>query len=189
MAERTCLGCRKTCDQRDLVRFTLDPDGSKIVVDYRHKLPGRGVYTCAARECLQAAVKTRQFQWGLRTQTLQVDTEELAAALRARIVQYILALLGMARKMSASVVGTRLVSQALEKGEPLALLFVASDMSPNIAAKVLFQAERLQIPVCRLYDKDALGQIWGRSESSVVAIRSGALAQSLLKELDKLDRV
>ena len=147
------------------------------------------MYTCAAREGLQAAVKTRQFQWGLRVQTLEVNTEELAAALRARIVQYILALLGMARKMSGSVVGTRLVLQELERGESFAVLFVASDMSPNIAAKVLFHAQRVQIPVCRLYDKDTLGQIWGRSESSVVAIRSCALAQSLLKELGKLDRI
>ncbi len=63
---RTCVGCRSTKPKRDLVRVVRDPDG-KVGIDLTGKRSGRGVYLCAAEECLQKAVKGRQLERSLET--------------------------------------------------------------------------------------------------------------------------
>lgn len=61
MAERTCTGCRSGHDKIDLIRYVRDPAG-KLLVDYRHKLPGRGAYTCVDLNCIVTAVARGGFQ-------------------------------------------------------------------------------------------------------------------------------
>jgi predicted RNA-binding protein YlxR (DUF448 family) len=62
--ERTCVGCRKVADKRELVRIVMTNEGA--AVDVNGKMPGRGVYVCRTRECLEAALKKNAIARGLK---------------------------------------------------------------------------------------------------------------------------
>lgn len=63
---RTCVGCRKGLPKRELIRVVRSPEG-EVELDLTSKKPGRGVYICFSAECLNAAVKDRQLERGLKT--------------------------------------------------------------------------------------------------------------------------
>jgi uncharacterized protein len=50
---RTCVACRATRAQQDLVRITVR-DG-RLVPDAASRMPGRGAYLCPSAECAKVA--------------------------------------------------------------------------------------------------------------------------------------
>jgi predicted RNA-binding protein YlxR (DUF448 family) len=52
---RTCVGCRQVDQQRALLRLTTE-DG-RLLVDGRHRRPGRGAYLHPRATCLTTAEK------------------------------------------------------------------------------------------------------------------------------------
>lgn len=64
MPARTCVGCRKVTDKRELVRIVLTPEGA--AVDINGKSPGRGVYVCPNEGCLDTALKKNAIARGLK---------------------------------------------------------------------------------------------------------------------------
>jgi len=180
--QRTCLGCRQARDQQDLVRFVLSP-ANEVLVDYRSRLPGRGAYTCLSRECLDAAVKRRQFQRTFKTQDLPVSFEQLKQTLLSSIAQKIINLLGMARKSGVVVSGSNMVLDTLTGSGSLAVVILAQDVSEGIGSKVVHTAETRGIPCFRVLDKEGLGRMLGKEERSVVALKAGPLAESVKAEM------
>ncbi len=180
--KRTCLGCRQAMDQHELVRYVLSPDG-ELLVDYRGRLPGRGAYTCLSRECLRLAVQRRQFQRTFRRDSLSVDPEWLNAALLAAIEAKIVSLLGMAKKSGVVLSGGKLVLDAMAVPGQVAVVMLAEDVSAGIAEKIIYSATYRVIPCWRLLDKERLGRMLGKEERSVVALKAGALAESVKTEM------
>ena len=74
--QRTCVGYGKVTDKRSLVRIVRSPEGD-VVVDPTGKRSGRGAYVCAARECLQRALRTGKLSKALETAV----PEDVVAAL------------------------------------------------------------------------------------------------------------
>jgi predicted RNA-binding protein YlxR (DUF448 family) len=77
--QRTCLGCRQRRPKGELVRLVRRPDG-RVVADARG--PGRGAYVCAARACLERAVKAGRLGHAFRAPCRLdpgLDVEELAS--------------------------------------------------------------------------------------------------------------
>lgn len=186
--QRSCLGCRQVLDQGLLVRYVLSPQG-EVLVDYRHKLPGRGAYTCLDCGCIASAVKRRQFERAFRGGARNVDEVLLCGAVREQIRERILNLLGMARKSSNVVSGSSLVLDSLGERTGLALVLLADDVSTAIGEKVAAKAAAAGIPCARLFDKGALGQILGKGERSVVALKNGLLAESVKTELSRYKNI
>ncbi|ORA62582.1 YlxR family protein [Mycobacteroides franklinii] len=62
---RTCVGCRGRELAADLLRVVA-ADDRHIVVDVRHRLPGRGAWLHRSAQCYQLAVKRRAFARALR---------------------------------------------------------------------------------------------------------------------------
>lgn len=66
---RTCIACRETRPQRELVRYRRRPDGVVVVAmdgdgcdRRRHATTwGRGAYVCPSRHCLSLAVRRHAF--------------------------------------------------------------------------------------------------------------------------------
>ncbi|WP_276309050.1 YlxR family protein [Specibacter cremeus] len=59
---RTCIGCRKTDAQSQLVRLVRSTNAAgqpAVVVDERRRLPGRGAWLHPAPACLANAVKRK----------------------------------------------------------------------------------------------------------------------------------
>ncbi len=57
---RRCIGCRESFPQNQLIRMTLHDD--EIHVDREGKSPGRGVYLCRKKECIEKAQKSKALQ-------------------------------------------------------------------------------------------------------------------------------
>ncbi len=74
--ERTCIGCRKATDKRELVRIVRTPDGH-IELDASGKANGRGAYVCSRVECFDAAVTRKRFDHALKTRLQTDDVDRL----------------------------------------------------------------------------------------------------------------
>jgi len=184
--QRTCVGCRKSLDQDLLVRYVLSPQG-EVVVDYRRKLPGRGVYTCFDLECVESAVKRGHLCRSLRGGD-RPTASELWRVLHDQAQCKALDLIGMARKAGQVVSGTRQVLTELQGGKEFGLLVRAADLSPAIAEKVDRAADRSNVTCFPVFSKELLGSLLGKSERGVVALKYGSLAVAINNELERLSK-
>ncbi|OHB32336.1 MAG: hypothetical protein A2X84_11500 [Desulfuromonadaceae bacterium GWC2_58_13] len=160
-----------------------------MLVDYRSRLPGRGGYVCLNLDCLDVAVKRRQFQRAFKSQSLHVSFEQLKQALLLNIEQKIINLLGMARKSGVVVSGSNMILDALTASAPLAVVLLAHDVSDGIGNKVVSAAAVRGIPGFRLLDKESLGRMLGKEERSVVALKSCPLAESVKAEMIRYKQI
>jgi len=180
--QRTCIACRQSKPQADLVRYVVAPNGD-VLVDYRHRLPGRGAYTCLDLVCLKNAAERRQFQRSFRGRCTEISWLALKGGLTNALQQRITSLVGMARKAGHCISGSNAVINSLRQGDGLALVLVAEDISAGIVEKINELTSRHQVPCVSMFNKEKLGQLLGKEERSVVAIGTGSLADALLLEL------
>ncbi|MDB4968419.1 MAG: hypothetical protein JWN44_4108 [Myxococcales bacterium] len=75
MPTRTCCGCQKRDEQRNLVRWVAEATG-RIKIDDTERQPGRGAYLHRTRSCVEAAAKGG-FARSFRRKTQHVDVERL----------------------------------------------------------------------------------------------------------------
>jgi len=78
---RTCVGCGRGADKRELVRIVRTADGH-VTVDPTGKEAGRGAYVCADAACFEAAVRRRRFDSALRVSLKDDDIDRLARELK-----------------------------------------------------------------------------------------------------------
>ena len=185
---RTCVGCRASQPQAELIRYVLSPQG-EVLVDYRHRLPGRGVYTCCDPACVQKAVERRQLQRGLKCAELQVDVEDVVISIVDALRQRIENLIGMARKAGQVTSGSQAVLAGLKSGAELAFVLISDDISAPIADKVRYSAEMRQVELLQLFGKERIGGILGKGERSVAALEAGRMADALLFEVRRYKRM
>ncbi|PLX82152.1 MAG: hypothetical protein C0616_02700 [Desulfuromonas sp.] len=188
-AERSCLGCRQVRPQSELTRYVVSPDGIALLIDYRHRLPGRGGYTCPTMGCLSHAVKRNQFQRALRAGNLQVDLAQLVIEFRNQVLQRIENLIGMARKSNQLVSGSNQFLAEVGRGRVPGLVLLAKDVSVGIGDKIRqrITASASGTPICQLFTKEHLGTLLGRDERSVVGIWQGKLSEALVLELQRYE--
>jgi predicted RNA-binding protein YlxR (DUF448 family) len=77
--ERTCIGCRKVKEKRDLIRIVCTESGG-IEVDPTGKKSGRGTYLCKVKACWEAGLGKEYLDRALRTRIAVED--------RRRLTQY-----------------------------------------------------------------------------------------------------
>ena len=60
---RTCVGCRRRAAKSRLERFVAVPEAGalRLAHDRARRMPGRGVYLCPSRACMEQAVERRAF--------------------------------------------------------------------------------------------------------------------------------
>ncbi len=186
--ERTCVGCRVSQAQASLVRYVLSPQ-QQLLVDYRQKLPGRGVYTCCDIDCVVKAVERKQLQRGLKVPQLEVDSDQIVMAIIETLLQRIENLLGMARKSGQAVSGSQAVLNGIRRNEGFAFVLLSDDVSTGIATKVLSAAENRRIEVFQMFSKGRIGEILGKGERSVAALQAGKLANAIRLEVQRYKRM
>jgi len=188
-AHRTCLGCRKSLQQETMVRYVLGPDAT-VHVDYRHKLPGRGAYTCLSRDCLEKACKGGQFGRAFKYRgRLQVDAGEMRSRLAEELQTKVESLVGMVRKSRQFVGGSQQVIAGMEDVRRFGLILLAVDISPSIGERIQRKADALQLPVSQWMTKEQLGRLTGRTERSALAVQKGSLCDSLQQELFRYEDI
>ncbi len=183
--QRTCIACRTGLDKDHLIRYVMAPDGT-LLVDYRHRLPGRGSYTCIAAECIRKACEKKAFLRAYRGRCQPPTYDDLLSQACAAVEQRVANLLGMGRKAGLTVSGSNMVMDQLRKTEcGLGVVIVAADISADIGTKIAGLSTRQGIQCIRLFNKAKIGQMLGKEERSVVALSSGALVDTLLTELSR----
>lgn len=84
--QRTCVGCRRTGDQAQLIRIAAlsRESGVKPLLDPLRRAGGRGVYLCPNLDCFDKARRSRQFDRTLK-QPVSHGLDECREALSAWI--------------------------------------------------------------------------------------------------------
>ena len=85
---RTCVGCRRRDVRSALLRVVAERKDTgeqitRVVVDQRLRLPGRGAWLHPTPECLDLAVRLKAFGRSLRVKAL-LDTAAVKAYIEAR---------------------------------------------------------------------------------------------------------
>lgn len=186
--QRSCTGCRQVFDQQDLLRYVCSPEG-RIVPDLRNRLPGRGVYTCWSRACIDQAVRKRQFDRAFRQACQPFQSDWLVGEIRLAVSSRLFGLLGMGRKSAQLVAGSNAVLAALNNEQRLALVVLAEDISAGVREKVCGKAVRSGALCLDMFDKLQLGQITGRAQTSVLGLYQGKLAEAFAADLHKYRNV
>lgn len=186
--QRTCVGCRLSRNRSDLLRFVLSPQ-QQLLVDYRQKLPGRGVYTCVDPSCVVRAVERKQFHRALKVEKLDLDKAALVTRIAAEILQKIENLLGMARKSAQVVSGGEMVLNGLKTGGTYALVVMSQDISEGVAGKILRAAQKNNVDIFQALSKERMGKILGKGERSVAALVPGQLANAIRHEIQSYKRM
>ena len=187
VVERSCVACRKKDGQQEFLRYVVSPDG-KVVVDYRHRLPGRGAYTCLDRACISRALTQGGFARAFRCQLPVVDPEIFFDDVTNAISQRAQGVLGIARKAGNVVSGTSQLLSAFGRGE-IKYLLVAEDAAEGSAEKMIRLAEQGSIGWARFLNQQLLGQVAGRENRNCIGIRDEQFAGLLAFEITRLQQI
>ena len=74
--QRTCVACRRTAGQRELVRLVRTAEG-QVEIDGGERRAGRGAYLCPTQGCLETALKGGRLEHALRVSLTEADRQRL----------------------------------------------------------------------------------------------------------------
>lgn len=124
---RRCVATRRSRPREELIRFVIAPDG-RLAPDFEEKLPGRGYWAGADRQCLEAARRARAFQRAARRPLAVPD--DLEARVEAGLARRCCNLLGLARRSGLLAAGYEKAREWLREGRG-AVLVEATDGAEN----------------------------------------------------------
>ena len=130
--QRSCIVTREVQDKEALIRFVLAPDGT-LTPDVAGKLPGRGYWVSCRKPILEQAIAEKRFVKASKGQAQVSDglVEQVEKLLSQRALQF----LGLAGKGGALITGAEKLSEALNKGQVIALVH-AQEASPESIKKL-----------------------------------------------------
>ena len=178
---RRCIATGEVRPKAALVRFVVSPEG-RVVPDIAERLPGRGLWLTARRDIVTAAVTKRLFARAARRPVLVEGA--LADRVEALLVARCRDLLGLARRAGEAQMGFVKVERLLASGEA-GLLLAARDGAADGRGKLAARAGGLRERA--LLGTAELGAAFGRDAAVHAALRRGALALALARELDRLE--
>jgi ribosomal protein L7Ae-like RNA K-turn-binding protein len=100
------------------------------------------------------------------------------------MVERIAGYLSLANKAGKVASGGESVLDALRNGSP-GVIFIATDISPDIGQKLSGLAERSGADIYSLFDKDRLGALLGKEMRSAVVVEQGGFSRALGNEMEK----
>lgn len=180
--QRTCIGCRRTLNKSDVVRIVAGPSG--LVIDYREKLPGRGVYVCPDPKCIKTALFREGLSRGLKTNIKAPAFDEFIRMLIGAVKDKMISLIAMSAKAGMLKAGYSAVKDSIEKARA-SLVITASDASDETVERLMPSGD---MAICHRapFKKDEIGGILGRGEVAVLSIEHKGFAASISKELVRL---
>lgn len=150
--------------------------------DFTGKLPGRGAWVSASRECVETAVKKNAFAHAFRCKADAPD--DLAERVEAGLKKSALSALGLARKTGDAVTGFEKVRSALKAGKA-AVLVEASDGSPDGKRKLAGLAEG--VPVIGGFAGEEISAALGETSVVHAALKQGSAATRFLREARRFE--
>jgi predicted RNA-binding protein YlxR (DUF448 family) len=178
--ERRCLVTRESLPVDRLVRFVVAPDGA-VVPDIEGRLPGRGLWLCAARDIVNKACAGRAFAKAARQATIVEDG--LADRVERQLARRCLDLIGLARRTGDAVAGFEKAAEFLRRRRP-GLIFFACDGAEGARGRIAGAAPAA--PVVELLSSAELGAVFGRDRTVNVVVAEGGLAARLKVDCARL---
>jgi uncharacterized protein len=179
--QRSCLGCRVIRDKKELLRFVVTPERT-LIPDIMAKLPGRGAYTCFNHTCLKNAAQKKQFARAFSGDVVYNGADRLIELVVTLLEERICSYLAIANKAGKVVSGSDLVMDLMKKRKA-GVVFLATDISPEIGAKVSALAKYYEVPQVAVISKDRLGAILGKGLRSVAAIEQSGFIETVTREI------
>ncbi len=177
---RSCVGCRRVREKKDLLRLSFD--GRTIRIDPKGRLPGRGLYLCRDEACLVLAESGRAFSRWIDAEAarrLAAEVREVLGAARPGREEPLLGLLGLARNGGGVEIGLRASVERLREGGGR-LLVTARDISERGAREAGEAARAAGVPHVVLGTRASLGGALGRDEVVAALVVSADAARGLL---------
>jgi hypothetical protein len=183
--QRRCIVTGNVLPEARLLRFVLSPDG-QVVPDVEAKLPGRGLWVSADRSIIAQAVAKRLFARAAKAPA-SVDAT-LPERTESRLVERILAHLGLARRAGELVLGFDSVDKALRSANPPALIIEAAEAAPDGRRKLQAAATAGgHVPfVIGALTNAELSLALGRENVVHAALNPGRIAERLIFEATRL---
>ena len=180
-ARRSCVACREEADREQLVRLALDPAGS-VVVDYRGRLPGRGVWLHPSKGCAELLTKKPGV---LRRSFGTFSLGDVREMLLFHVHHGIEGGLSQAAASGALLGGHDKLAQALRDNKIVEVL-VATDASARTIASLrgFASADLVFTPVP--FAREVLGQRVGRGARAALGVTRSAAASYLRTQLHRL---
>ncbi len=203
--QRKCLVTGGVFPSYELIRFVCAPDG-EVIPDVAAKLPGRGCWLQADRNVLEDAIDKKLLQRFGHQASLgkkNKDIEDLDAdqpkrdsvhitvsadmpsqvenLLKKRCLDH----LSLANRAGLVISGFEKVRAALTSGKANVLV-TASDGAENGRSKMCQGLEGLK--VIDLFCRDDLSKATGLENAVHIAVLSGGLRESLLREISRYER-
>lgn len=170
--ERTCLICHKKNNKKEFFRLFKKYDES-YGYDENQKAQVRGYYICKSHECLKRVAKHKK---------MKLETEDLIKmlnSLKKVNKDYINILKAMKNSQELSF-GMNMVLGDIEHTH---FLVIAEDITEKNENKLLVRARELNIKFVYYGNKQRLGEVFGKEEISVIAIKSKKIARGLINDL------
>jgi len=183
--ERRCIVTGEGLPEARLLRFVLAPDG-QIVPDVEAKLPGRGVWVSADRALIAQAVAKRLFARAAKAPA--AADSGLPERAELRLVERILAHLGLARRAGDLILGFDQVDKALRSANPPVLIIEAAEAASDGRRKLQAAATtRGHVPfVIGALTNAELSLALGRENVVHAALNPGRIAERLIFEAARL---
>ncbi len=185
MRERRCIVTGEVLSEAELIRFVVAPDNA-VVPDIAAILPGRGHWVRADRAILEKAVVTNQFS---KSAKASVDVpSDLCARAERRLVERMMADLGLARRAGQLVFGFDNVARALQSRTPPVVLVEARDGAADGRRKLisLAQAKNVAVGIMDCLDSREISLALGRENVIHAALKSGRLCERLVLDAGRL---
>jgi predicted RNA-binding protein YlxR (DUF448 family) len=157
--QRTCIGCYNKKSKHELLRMVLAFQ-REMVIDLDAKLPGKGVYICPSKDCLNLALKKKRV----------ISEKDLRAEIINKFEDKLCALIGLSYKAGKAVSGQSNLLKAL-KNKNIKLLLLANDIGQNLKKKYLSLANKEKIRPYYIFDSIRLGELLGKSPRNAVGIK------------------
>lgn len=178
-SERRCIVSGETAPKHGLLRFVVGPE-NVIVPDLGERLPGRGIWVSADRDALQKAGDKKLFA---RAAKMQVTVPaDLVARVEVLLAKRCMDIIGLAKRSDRLVFGYDRVLEALERGGQ-GVVLIATDAGGG-RHDVLEDAK--SVPVTGGLTNSEMGEATGKGVVSFLTIQRGGLAESLLRECERL---
>jgi predicted RNA-binding protein YlxR (DUF448 family) len=189
-AERFCAVTREVKPIAELIRFVVAPDRS-VVVDVKHKLPGRGLWVTATREALAEAVRRKVFARGFKTEVLPAP--DLVAATELLLERSALDALAIAGKAGQVVAGFSKVDAALGRDKVVGLIHARDAAADGIrkidaAMRRQFGDDAERPAVIAAFTSSQLDLALARSNVVHAALLAGGASEGFIARALRLKR-
>ena len=177
---RRCIVSGRIEPITKLIRFVVGPD-NVIVADISKRLPGRGLWTLAARDIVNEALARRKFDKAAKCCVLA--PADLADKVELSLLQSCLNIVGLARRAGCAVGGYEKSRALISSGKAL-LVIVATGASTGSRKRLL--SGRPNLGVLEIFSQYEVEKVFGKDGVVFAAITDAMISDKLRDEAGRL---